>query len=132
MIKSKEETIKLLSNRITELREQLLSCQDLVLRDIRDELDYIKRSTANMTNTTYKEDIPAYALSYLVNGDDSGLEEEDIEAIDNFMEQFHREADEIKGYIVIDVISKDPFFTHNPAFGLACDCYECNICIIKC
>ena len=54
MIKSKEETIKLLSNRITELREQLLSCQDLVLRQrlrfkwqqFRGELDYVKRSTA--------------------------------------------------------------------------------------
>lgn len=80
---------------------------------------------------TYQEDLPDYSLSYLINGDDSGLEGEDIDAIDQFMEYYYKLADEVGGNVVIDIPEdSEPFFTHDPAFGLACDCYECNINIL--
>ena len=79
---------------------------------------------------TYTEEIPNYALSYLVNEDTSGLEDKDIENIDRYMEQFHNEAKALGGYVVIDILNEDSGFTWDPAFGSACDCCECNINII--
>ena len=79
---------------------------------------------------TYKEDLPGYSLSYLVNGDASGIDDDDIKNIDEFMEYYYNLADELNGHVVIDVISDEGSFTSDPAFGLACDCYESNINIL--
>ena len=38
---------------------------------------------------TYEEQIPDYSLSYLFNNDASGLEDNDIKAIDNFMQYYY-------------------------------------------
>lgn len=66
------------------------------------------------------ENVPTWALSYLVNGDASGLEEGEQEMIDKWWEdcakalpsdchlQFHSDDSE--------------FFTWSPAFGLAATC----------
>ena len=79
---------------------------------------------------TYEVDLPDYSLSYLVNGDASGIDDTDIENIDSFMQQFYDEAEELNGHVVIDVISEEGSFTPYPEFGLACNCYDTNINIL--
>ena len=79
---------------------------------------------------TYQEDLPDYSLSYLINGDASGLDDDDIKNIDEFMEYYYNLADQLNGNVVIDVVSEEGFFTSYPAFGLACNCYESNINIL--
>ena len=76
--------------------------------------------------------IPTYSLSYLVNNDPSGIENEDIKAIDNYMEQYYSEAKEKNGHVLFSPdLDIEPYFTHFPEFGLACDCVPCNIFIVK-
>ena len=86
--------------------------------------------------------IPDYALSYLVNADSSGLETEDIENIDSFMEQFYTEAKENDGNVIFntsEVIDDDgevleytePYFCSYPEFGLPCDVVDCTVLIVK-
>ena len=86
--------------------------------------------------------IPDYALSYLVNADSSGLETEDIESIDSFMEQFYTEAKENHGHVIfsIDEITdndgdileyQEPYFCSCPRFGLPCDVVDCTVLIVK-
>lgn len=72
--------------------------------------------------------MPDYALSYLINGDDSGLDPEDKKAVDNFMKRFY----EISNYVNISLVDENAgFFCKNPAFGLPCKCYECSITCLK-
>jgi hypothetical protein len=44
------------------------------------------------TIASYTVYLPDYALSYLVNDDSSGIEEEDKKTIDSYMEFFYHEA----------------------------------------
>ena len=79
---------------------------------------------------TYQENLPDYSLPYLVNDDSSGLDDDDIKNIDEFMEYYYDLAEELGGNVVIDVTSDESSFTSYPAFGLACDCYASNINIL--
>ena len=65
------------------------------------------------------EQIPAWALSAIVNDDYSGLEDEDIKLIEDWFEE--------TGYTHVCCPSDDdePYFSPCPAFGLACDVYDC-------
>lgn len=76
---------------------------------------------------SYKEDIPAYALTSLINDDASGIDEKDVENTDRFMKWFDERAKELGGHVTIDCGEEEPSFTHNPAFGLACDTVPCEI-----
>ena len=49
---------------------------------------------------SYKENIPDYALSYLVNNDASGLDDKEIETIDKYMSEFYDRATELKGFVI--------------------------------
>ncbi len=64
----------------------------------------------------YDYQCPAYALCALFNGDWYGLEEEDIANFNRFREQN-------KNIDVWDDKEPDsePYFTHYPEFGLACN-----------
>ena len=66
----------------------------------------------------YTYDFPSYALSALINGDDSGLEPEDIANLESFLELEH--------YVNVWDVAPDSesYFCSNPEFGLACDCTE--------
>jgi hypothetical protein len=79
----------------------------------------------------YEVEIPDYALSYLVNGDSSGLEKEDIETIDNYMQYYYDRAKELNGYVLFDIkdMNDEGGFNHNPEFGLACNTITCIILI---
>ena len=83
-----------------------------------------------MKTKTYEVDLRGYSLSYLINGDSSGIDDDDVKIIDDYMEQFYNEAEQLNGHVVIDVISDEGGFTHFPEFGLACDCYESKINIL--
>jgi hypothetical protein len=77
--------------------------------------------------------VPDYALSYLVNGDSSGIEESDVKAIDGWMQQFYDEAKEKGGHVIFGTTNSDDegYFTHNPEFGLACNVVDCTILIVS-
>ena len=84
------------------------------------------------------ENVPDYAVCYLVNGDADNLSEEDIKNIDQWCDKMQEmgfkpdmfdEVEEIDGeYFRADFNKSEciePGFTTNPAFGLPCNCYPC-------
>ena len=76
--------------------------------------------------------VPSYALSYLVNADDSGLENNDRDNIDTWYQQFLNEAKAAGGSVIFGVEgSGESYFTWSPEFGLACDVTDCTILICK-
>jgi hypothetical protein len=81
---------------------------------------------------SYIVKMPDYALPYLINGDDSGLNESDKIAIDNYMTQFYAELSDINDQIIFDYDSElESYFTWNPAFGLTCNVVDFTIAIMK-
>jgi hypothetical protein len=79
-----------------------------------------------MKNINYITDqIPAYALSYLVNGDASGLADGEQETIDAWFDECKANLLASHPGARIDFVTEDndsPGFVAYPAFGLACDC----------
>jgi len=69
--------------------------------------------------------IPTWALCYLVNSDDSGLDAEDKKTIDEWVERT-RNGGRIDVCPPLDVV---PYFTSYPAFGLACDVEDCDVVV---
>ena len=65
----------------------------------------------------YTYDFPGYALSALFNGDTSGMDQEDIDNFNAFMEK----ESYITDWQITDQ-DADPYFTPRPEFGLSCDC----------
>lgn len=89
------------------------------------EVKDILSTFSNPSNTLIKEDvqttteqIPSYALPYLINGDASGLTDEDIEEIDNWVQQ-----NGISN--VCQPEEEYPYFCTHPAFGKAADVFDC-------
>lgn len=72
------------------------------------------------------EPIPTWALSSIINGDDSGLENEDIRLIQEWFNS--------TGFDDI-ALPKDcnycEYFTHNPAFGKPCEVVDCECLIFE-
>lgn len=75
--------------------------------------------------------VPGYALPYLVNGDDSGLEQEDKKIIDKWYAGFVKIAKSHNAEVIFSCNEDDGHFTWSPEFGLACDVYDCTILIVK-
>tara|TARA_Y100000114_G_scaffold107286_1_gene100614 strand:+ start:1603 stop:1878 length:276 start_codon:yes stop_codon:yes gene_type:complete len=76
------------------------------------------------TKHIFKYTFPGYALSALINGDYTGLDDKDESALNDFLE---RE----RGIDVWDVKCdeetgepSEPYFSKYPEFGLACDCVD--------
>ena len=76
-----------------------------------------------------KELIPDYALPYLVNGDFIGLSPDDRKNIDVFWGNYENRMQ--TGESIVISPEDDSNFTWRPDFGLACNCVECTIRIIK-
>ena len=72
--------------------------------------------------------IPSWALCYLINGDDSGLDAEDKKTVDDWVEKTREGG-------VIDVCcpeeGEEAYFCSHPAFGLACDVAECDVIVCE-
>lgn len=71
------------------------------------------------------EKIPVYALSALINGDYSGLYDEDVKNIEEWLA-----SSGIREGIWPGEEGYNPYFTHYPAFGLATDVIDCE-CVIE-
>ena len=68
------------------------------------------------------DNVPDYALSPLVNGDYSGIENaEDEKNIRNYEDHLIEFPD-----CVFVPRDEEPSFTNNPAFGLPCNCVKCD------
>ena len=72
------------------------------------------------------EKIPVWALCYLVNGDFSGLTDEDKAIVDEWWE---RNIVVTVSTVYDEENNGHPYFTYFPAFGLASDVIDCNVMI---
>ena len=75
-----------------------------------------------MYKTTEK--IPTWSLCYLINGDASGLTDEEIRMIDTWLNDWEVQ-------IVSPVTDREgnaqPYFSHCPLFGLPTEVEDCDI-----
>ncbi len=75
---------------------------------------------------TYKtiEKIPTWSLGYLINGDSTGLTNEEIALADQWCK-------DIKAEIISPDMDEEgntmPYFTHVPAFGLPTEVEDCTL-----
>jgi hypothetical protein len=83
------------------------------------------------TQAIYSVKLPDYSLPYLINGDSSGLEEEDKTAIDQYMNYYYDIAESYHGSVVINPLDMEAYFTWKPAFGLACNVVDTDIIILS-
>jgi hypothetical protein len=84
------------------------------------------------TIAEYTVKIPDYALPYLINGDKSGLAEQDIKSIDSYMDkEFYGVAREQNASVIISPSEEESYFTWRPAFGLACNVVDCTILLVE-
>lgn len=70
------------------------------------------------------ESLPIWSLNYCINGDSTGLNEEEMSMIDKWMQDWQVEiispkTDEEGNY--------QPSFSHYTLFGLAADVVDCDI-----
>lgn len=73
------------------------------------------------------EKIPTWALCYFINGDASGLTDEDIAIADKWCE-----VNNVTAVCTPDTQEGEcsPYFTHCPAFGLPSDVIDCQVMIL--
>lgn len=69
-----------------------------------------------MEKTTEK--IPTWSLCYLVNGDASGLTEEELQTIDRWYKDM---GVQVISPVMDDECNLQPYFSHYPTFGLPTD-----------
>lgn len=72
-------------------------------------------------------DVPAWALPLLVNGNYSGLSDRDVVSADKWIQDFEKQARRVGARAEFVARGEDEYFTHHPAFGLACNCVEGEI-----
>ena len=67
------------------------------------------------------EKVPTWALCYIINGDPTGLSNEDIKMVDGFMQKWQVE--------IVSPLSQEgnASFSHYPAFGLPAEVEECKV-----
>lgn len=73
------------------------------------------------------EKIPTWALCYLINGDASGLTDEDIAIADKWCE-----VNNVTVVCAPDASEGEcsSYFSHCPAFGLPSDVIDCQVMIL--
>jgi len=80
------------------------------------------------------ESIPEYALSDLINNDQSGLNLEDLTNIENYLTYWDIITSDLPKtkQIIFSLFENDTesFFSNYPAFGLPCMCVKCNVTVL--
>ena len=75
-----------------------------------------------MNKTTVKT--PTWSLGYIINGDATGLTDEEIRMIDEWQSKWNVQ-------IVVPVTDEEgsahPYFSHYPLFGLPTEVEDCEI-----
>ena len=79
-----------------------------------------------MEKTTEK--IPTWSLCYIVNGDASGLTEEEIQTIDRWYKGI---GVQVVSPVMDDECGTQPYFSHYPAFSLPTEVVDCDIYYIQ-
>lgn len=74
---------------------------------------------------TIIEKIPEYMMPFFINGTLDGYEEEDIQDAKDWMDKSG-----VKEVILPSDEDYQPYFSSNPAFGLACDVVDCE-CVLE-
>lgn len=77
-----------------------------------------------MTMEKTTEKIPTWSLGYLVNGDPTGLTDEDIQIADRWYKEL---GVQIVSPCTDDECDMQPYFSHYPAFGLPTEVVDCDI-----
>ena len=70
------------------------------------------------------EQVPEWAMNYLFNGDASGLEEEEIQMVDQWEQQMLEAGYDLG---LMEPVSDEPYFSYYPAFGKGCNVYDVAI-----
>ena len=70
------------------------------------------------------EKIPTWSLPYLINGDATGLTDEEIRMKDNWLNEWQVQ---IVSPITDEGGNAQPYFSHYPLFGLPADVEDCDI-----
>jgi len=85
-------------------------------------MERIKRKEFRST-----ENIPTWSLNYLINGDSTGLADEDIKMVDDFVNKWQvLDVSPIKVYG-----ESQPEFSYYPLFGEATDVESCIVIYAK-
>lgn len=71
--------------------------------------------------------LPEWSLPYLINGDETGLMEGEIQLIQGWWSGLTVVYPE--GSIILNP-SGEHYFTRYPIFGLACECVDCDVLIV--
>lgn len=70
------------------------------------------------------ESLPTWSLNYIINGDATGLTDDEIRMVDKWLNDWQVE-------IVSPITDKDgdthPYFSHRPLFGLPTEVEDCDI-----
>ena len=71
------------------------------------------------------EAVPTYSLDYLINGNSSGITDEDIALIDQWCKRIKLE--DISPITDAEGDYAESYFTRYPAFGLPADVMDCIV-----
>lgn len=74
------------------------------------------------------EKIPTLSLCYLVNGDASGLTEEELQTIDRWYKDM---GVQVVSPVMDSECNLQPYFSPCPAFGLPTEVVDCDIFYIQ-
>lgn len=77
-----------------------------------------------MEKNTSMEKIPTWSLCYIINGDATGLTDEEIRMIDNWLNDWQVQT---VSPITDEEGNTQPYFSHCPLFGLPADVEDCDI-----
>jgi len=70
------------------------------------------------------ESIPTWSLCYVINGDPTGLTDDEIRMVDQWLNDWQVE---IVSPITDENDNTHPYFSHYPLFGLPTEVEECDI-----
>lgn len=87
-------------------------------------LSHIQRKLEKLD---WGDDFPQWALCYVVNSDPSGLSDEDIAEVDQWLAKKSDVLDLDGAEFGHFAFGEDTGFYHYPAFGLGCDCVHWEI-----
>lgn len=74
-------------------------------------------------NTT-TEKIPTWSLCYLINGDATGLTDDEIRMADKWMDDWQVQT---VSPVTNEEGNAQPYFSHRPLFGLPTEVEDCDI-----
>lgn len=75
--------------------------------------------------------IPTYILPLIFNGDNTGLNDEDMKNFITFTDSMQMIADGLDCFYDIAQTGDEEYFTNSPEFGLPCNVVDCVVLFMK-